>query len=282
LTIRLRCTVILVLFIVISLSYRVRATELNKEALQLGIFPYVSPGQLVNFHTDLKDRFEVALGKKVVMVTAPSFKKFVMRTKHSSYDFILTAPHLGRLAEVRDGYRPIAHTKHEVQGVYLVNSSSDIYELKGLEGKIITLVGRTALITQMVEKQLNNIGLFNGKNITFKFTKTHNNAMYAPLRGESDASVTGILLWYKIGKLEKGNKMRVIGKSPESIGFQVMAAADVPETDVLKVQKALFSFHESDVGKKYMVRTGFKRFDIVDDQEKKQLEPYIQVFLKKQ
>ena len=276
---RLLYTAILVFITLISLSSR--ATEQNKAALQLGIFPYVSPGQLVKFHTDLKNRLETALGKKIVMVTAPSFKKFVMRTKHSSYDFILTAPHLGRLAEIRDGYRPIAHTRHEIQGVYLVKSSSDIHELKDLEGKVITLVGRTALVTQMVEKQLNGMGLFNGKNITFKFTKTHNNAMYAPLRGESDASVTGILLWYKIGKLEKGSKMRVIGKSPASIGFQVMAASNVPEEDVLKIQKALFSFHETDIGKEYMVRTGFKRFDIVDDREKKQLEPYIQIFLKK-
>ncbi len=252
-----------------------------QEPVKLGIFPYVSPGQLVKFHTDLKDMLATALGRDVVLVTAPSFKQFVGRTKKSSYDFIMTAPHLGRLAEVRDGYRPIAHTMHDVQGVYLVKKSSSIKELKDLEGKTITIVGRTAIITQMVEKQLNELGLKNGKNITFRFTKTHNNAMYAPLRDESDASVTGILLWRKIGQVDSNNKIRLIGKSPVSIGFQVMAAKNVSQEDYDKVQKALLNVHNTKQGKAYMAKTGFKYFDRVDQQEKKELDQYIKVFLRK-
>jgi len=252
-----------------------------KEPFKLGVFPYVSPGQLVKFHSDLRGMFEDALGQKVVLVTAPSFKQFVGRTKNSSYDFIMTAPHLGRLAEVRDGYRPIAHTMHEVQGIYLANKSSNIHNLKDLEGKVITMVGRTAIITQMVEKQLNELGLYNGKNVTFRFTKTHNNAMYAPLRGESDASVTGILLWRKIGQIENNNKIRVIGHSPVSIGFQVMATKSVSKSDFLKVQKALFNYHNTASGKSYMEKTGFGYFDTVSEQEKKDLDPFIKIFLNK-
>ncbi|MFW2439597.1 MAG: phosphate/phosphite/phosphonate ABC transporter substrate-binding protein [Arenicellales bacterium] len=252
-----------------------------QKPLTLGVFPYVSPGQLVNFHTDLKDLFEDALGRKVVLVTAPSFKEFVGRTKNSSYDYILTAPHLGRLAEVRDGYRPIAHTMHDVQGIYLAKKSSDIFELKDLEGKVITLVGRSAIITQMVEKQLNGLGLYDGKNISFRITNTHNNAMYAPLRGESDASVTGILLWRKIGLAGSNSKVRVIGRTPVSIGFQVMAAKSSSESDSLKVQKALLNLHNTEPGKVYMDKTGFESFDIVSEQDKNDLDPYIQIFLKK-
>lgn len=224
---------------------------------------------------------EGTLGRKVVLITAPNFKAFVGRTRNSSYDFILTAPHLGRLAEVRDGYRPLAHTMHKVQGVYLANKSSNLHGLRDLEGKVITMVGRTAIITQMAEKQLNKLGLYDGKNVTFRFTKTHNNAMYAPLRGESDASITGILLWQKIGRGESDNKIRVIGKTPESIGFQLMAAKSVSESDFLKVQKAVFNFHTTEAGKAYMAKTGFGYFDKVDDQEKSDLDPFIQVFLKK-
>jgi phosphonate transport system substrate-binding protein len=223
---------------------------------------------------------EQRLERKVVLVTAPSFKQFVKRTKKSAYHIIMTAPHLGRLAEVRDGYRPIAHTMHEVQGIYLVKKSSDIHRLTDLEGKTITLVGRSAIITQMAEQQLKKLGLVVGKDVTFRFTKTHNNAMYAPLRDESDASVTGILLWRKIGD-EDRDKVRVIGKTPVAIGFQVMASSQVSDQDFQLIQKALLDFHKSTRGKEYMEKTGFKYFELVDEQEKKALDPFIQIFLKK-
>ncbi len=274
-------------FVVITFGYLFSAsciaTEQPTRSIKLGIFPYVSPGQLVKFHTDLKNLFERTLGKKVTLVTAPNFKKFVGRTRKSAYDFIMTAPHLGRLAEVRDGYRPLAHTMHEVQGIYLTSKASNIYKLEDLKGKTITLVGRTAIITQMVERQLAKLGLHDKKNITFRFTKTHNNAMYAPLRGESDASVTGTLLWHKIGLKNKQNtrKMRVIGKSPLSIGFQVMAAKQVTDQDLQRIKIALLEFHNTAAGKLYMKKTGFRYFDPISDQEKKKLDPYIQIFLRK-
>lgn len=253
------------------------------KSVKLGIFPYVSPGQLVKFHTDLKNLFEQTLGKKVTLVTAPNFKKFVGRTRKSEYDFIMTAPHLGRLAEVRDGYIPLAHTMHEVQGIYLVSKTSNIHSLKDLKGKTITMVGRTAIITQMVEKQLAALGLHDKKNITLRFTKTHNNAMYSPLRGESDASVTGTLLWNKIGlkNIKSTSQIRVIGKSPLSIGFQVMAAKQVTTPDLNKIKTALLGFHKTTQGKIYMKKTGFKYFDEISNQEKMNLDPYIQVFLRK-
>ena len=157
---------------------------------------------------------------------------------------------------------------------------SSIHTLQDLKGKVLTTVGPTAIITQMAEQQLNTLGLHDGKNMTLRFTKTHNNAMYAPLRGESDASITGILLWRKIGQAER-DKVRVIGKTPVAIGFQFMAAKQVKKSDTIKLQQALLGFHKSVTGKKYMEKTGFKRFDKVDDQEKKQLDSFIKIFLKK-
>ncbi len=265
----------------LALTSHVYANTVDSgKAVTFGVFPYVSPGQLVKFHTDLKNVLQETLGRKVVLVTAPSYKEFVKRTKQSNYDYIMTAPHLGRLAEVRDGYTPLVHTMHTVQGVYLAKKSSDINTLKDLEGKVLTTVGRTAIITQMAEQQLNGLGLYDRKNITFRITKTHNNAMYAPLRSESDASITGILLWRKIGQDDR-DKVKVIGKTPVAIGFQFMAAKQVNKAESLKLQQALEGLHNTAVGKSYMEKTGFVRFDPVDDKEKKALDPFIQVFLKK-
>jgi len=268
-----------ILFLTIALSNADAAKQHPQQILSFGIFPYVSPVQLVKFHIALKNALAQTLGKEIFLITAPDFKQFVQRSQKSTYDFMMTAPHLGRLAEVRDGYQPIAHTMHSVQGIYLVAKNSKIRKLKDLKGKVLTLVGRTAIITQMVEQQLNKLGLYNGKNITFQFTKTHNNAMFSPLRGESDASVTGILLWNKIGLKNSNNKMRIIGKSPTSIGFQVMASKNISSIDFLNIQKLLLNFHKTKLGQTYMKKTGFKYFKKITPEAKKNLDPFIKIFL---
>ena len=257
-----------------------RSAEEVERTNSFGIFPYVTPVQMVKFHTPLHRLLEDTLGRQVALVSAPGFLAFVHRTQKQEYDYILTAPHLGRLAEVRDGYRPIARTLHEVQGVYLVRADSAIRTLQDLEGKTLTMVGREAIITQMVEHQLRGIGLVDGENLQINFTRTHNNAMYAPLRGESDASATGILLWRKIGQDDR-EQVRVIGETPIAPGFILMAADYVPDEEVERVRKAVFSFGATDAGKAYFSATGFGGFAEVLPGEMQSLDPYTTYFLDK-
>ena len=254
------------------------ADEATKN-LQFGIFPYVSPVQMVEFHNPLRTRLQEALGTDVTLVSAPGFKEFVKRTREGQYDIILTAPHLGRLAEVQSEYQRVAQTQHEVQGVYLVREDSSLQSLSDLEGKTITMVGRAAIITQMVEHQLRQLGLEDGRNVTFRITRTHNNAMYAPLRGESEASVTGILLFNKIGEKDR-QKVRIIGKTPTAPGFMLMTGKRIGAAQHEKIAEAALNFAATPEGKKYMAVTGLKRFDPVDKAQMEALDPYIQYFLR--
>ena len=265
----------LVAFISFLLCSTAHGEERN---IQFGIFPYVSPGQLVKFHNPLRTYMEETLGEPVTLVTAPNFKEFIRRTRDGQYDIIMTAPHLGKLAELQ-GYQRVAHDMHEVQGIYLVHKDSDIKTLPDLKGKVITLVGRAAIITQMVEYQLKQLGLEADKDVTFRITRTHNNAMYAPLRGESDASVTGILLFNKIGEQDRKN-VRVIGKTPVAPGFMIMTGKRISEEQREKLTKALLNFINTPAGAKYLKTTGLKRFEPITDQEMQDMEPYIQIFLK--
>jgi len=252
----------------------------EQHAIKFAVFPYVTPVQLVKFHEPLRALMEQTLGQRVTLITAPSFKEFIKRTHAGDYDIILTAPHLGRLAEVEDGYQRVAHTMHEVQGIYLATKASGIHDLHDLQGKVVTLVGRAAIITQMVEHQLRGLGLEDGKNIHFRFTRTHNNAMYAPLRGETDASVTGVLLWRKIGQHDR-DKMQVIGKTPVAPGFMVMTRKDFDAGQRKKLETLLLSLRDLAKGRQYLETTGLRYFEKISDEEMTALDPYIRIFEKK-
>jgi len=251
----------------------------DKSPLTLGVFPYVTPVQLAAFHTPLKDYLAAGLGRPVTLVTAPDFTSFIDRTRDGQYDIVVTAPHLGRLAETRDGYKRVVQTSHTVQGFFLARKDSGINKIGDLKGKTVMIAQKVSIVYQMAEHTLRENGLVPGESVTIIETRTHNNAMHAPLRGEADASVTGKLLWYVLDDAQK-EQMRVIGTSSEAPGFLVMAHPRLPAQDIEKIKKLLLDFHLKPGSESYFTTNGYEKFQAVDDRAMKGLDPYIQIFLK--
>jgi phosphonate transport system substrate-binding protein len=257
----------------VSLAHTAEVTK----QLSLGLFPYVTPAQLVQFHSPLKNYLSKILDIEVNLVTAPDFESFMQRTQKGEYDIIFTAPHLGRLAEKRDGYKSIAMTEHHVEGIFLARKDSAINSLDDLKDKKVMVAQRISLIFQMVQYTLAQKGLTDGKNITIIETKTHNNALYAPLRDEADASVTGIILWETLGQ-EYKDKLKVIGTTDSVPGFVIMVHPRVPMKIQKKLQNAIFDFKNTSEGKTYFEHTHLNGFQAVDSKIMKQLDPYTKIF----
>lgn len=254
------------------------ATADGKPPLTLGVFPYVTPVQLAAFHTPLKDHLAKSLQRPVTLVTAPDFESFVERTRQGQYDIIITAPHMGRLAETRDGYKRLAQTRHVVQGIFLTRKDSPIQKIEDLRGKTLMVAQQVSIIYQMSERLLRENGLVPGESVTIIETRTHNNAMQAPLRGEADASVTGTLLWRVLGEEQKG-QMRVIGTTEEAPGFTLMANPRLSAQDIAKIKKLLLEFHRVPGSEAYFSATGYEKFDPIDDRIMKKLDPYTRVLM---
>jgi len=149
----------------------------EKAPLILGVFPYVTPVQLAAFQTPLKDYLAESLQRPVTLVTAPDLNSFADRTRDGQYDIILTAPHLGRLAETRDGYKRVVQTDHTVQGIFLARKDSGILTIKDLKGKTVMIAQKVSVVYQMAEHTLRENGLVAGESVTIVETRTHNNAM---------------------------------------------------------------------------------------------------------
>ena len=263
----------------LALALGPSALASEKSPLILGVFPYVTPVQLVAFHTPLKDYLAKGLGRPVTLVTAPDFMSFVERTRDGQYDIVFTAPHLGRLAETRDGYKRVAQTSHNVQGYFLARKDSGINKIGDLKGKTVMMAQKVSIVYQMAEHTLRENGLVPGESVTIIETRTHNNAIHAPSRGEADASVTGMLLWHVLDDAQKA-QLRVIGTTAEAPGFLVMAHPRVAARDIETIKKLLLDFHKVPGGESYFATNGFKKFQPVDDRAMKGLDPYIQIFLK--
>ena len=264
--------------LLLGLAMGPTATADGKPPLTLGVFPYVTPVQLAAFHTPLKDHLAKSLQRPVTLVTAPDFESFVERTRQGQYDIIITAPHMGRLAETRDGYKRLAQTRHVVQGIFLTRKDSHIQKIEDLRGKTLMVAQQVSIIYQMSERLLRENGLVPGESVTIIETRTHNNAMQAPLRGEADASVTGTLLWRVLGEEQKG-QMRVIGTTEEAPGFTLMANPRLSAQDIAKIKNLLLEFHRVPGSEVYFSTTGYEKFDPIDDRIMKKLDPYTRVLM---
>lgn len=244
--------------------------------LVLGVFPYVSRGQLMEYHTPLKLYLEQQLHRPVDMVTAPNFVEFAARTQKGDYDLVLTAPHLGRLAEVRDGYVRVAKTGHQVYGIFLARKDSGIRSIADLKGKTVMMAQPVSIVYQLGVEELRKHGLEPGRDVTVIGSLTHNNALYAPFRHESDASVTGLVLWDN-AEPDVRAALAEIGRTPGVPGFMLMANKRLSPALVRHIQAAIFSFQKTEEGKAYFAATEFKRFEKIDDKTMKRLDPYTRV-----
>lgn len=241
------------------------------EFLKFGLFPYVSPAKLVEHHGQFIKYLESRTGQQIQLITSPDFKTFLKRTQNGEFDIILTAPHFGRLAEVQSGYQRVAMTQHQVQGVYLVRPDSPIHAIADLKGKSITIAAPTSIVYRLAERQLRDeYGLVNGKNIAIITTRTHNNAMYSVIKGESEAAVTGVNLYVGLLKRE-GQVVRKIGETPPVPGFMLMANRNLPKQLVAKLNRAAKEFSSTGPGSKYIF-TGYKD---IDNATMKLLDAYI-------
>lgn len=244
--------------------------------LVVGVFPYVSRGQLMELHTPLKIYLESQLRRPVDLVTAPDFVEFMNRTQKGESDIILTAPHLGRLAEKRDGYIRVAKTAHQVYGVFLTRKDSGIRSFADLKGKTIMMAQPISIVYQMGVEKLRQNGLVPGRNITVIGSRTHNNALYAPARHESDASVTGLVLWNK-AEPDIRAQMMEIGKTRGVPGFMLLANKHLPPDQIKRIQSAVMTLQNTGEGRTYFEATEFKFFEKIDDKTMKRLDPYTRI-----
>jgi len=249
----------------------------DKGDLILGVFPYLSPNQIVEYFTPLKDHLEKSLGRQVEIRSAPNFKQFVERTREGEYDVIFTGPHMGRLAENRSGYRPLAQTGIPIITVALSKKDSTIKSLSDLRDGSFAVGSKLAMHYQNVNLELGKSGLELGKNVRFIDTASFSNVLEAVIRGEADAGAVGSLLWDN-APAEQRAQLQEIYRSKPLPGFLLLGHTRIGEVNLNKIQTSLIGFAATPAGKAYFEKTKHIDFRAVDAATMKRMDPFTAVF----
>ncbi|MGE5504439.1 MAG: phosphate/phosphite/phosphonate ABC transporter substrate-binding protein [Actinomycetota bacterium] len=227
------------------------------EALSIGLAPYFSTQMLFEQYEPLRLFLERRLDRPVYLNTAKDFRTFALRTREHAYPFVFDVPHLGRLAQVDDGYRPLLHMNARLRGIFLVADESKVASPADLRGRTVATPDRLAIITMMGEEALAKAGLVVGTDVHLVPKPTHNAAVLSVLGGESDAA----LVWHStLASMapETTGRLRPVGETAELPTFiQFLAAPAVPAAEVEAVRAAVLAFGATDEGRAFASGTGY-------------------------
>lgn len=239
--------------------------------LAFGIFPYQSHQQLLGIFSPLRDHLQHSIGRQLTIVTAPDMKSFRDRTRDGEYDIVFTAPHFARLAEIDSHFQRVAITRYRTHSVIVVAKDSPLRQLSDLRGKTLAVPPATAIVNMLALELLRSKGMQAGRDFTLSEQENMQNAMFSPLRGDSDAGVSG---FSPLGSFDQRDKLRVLAKSAVVPGLIIMAHPRVPKATIAALRKALFAFGDTAPGREYFAITQHGAWLPVDDATMRSLDSY--------
>lgn len=252
------------------------ASHPKTKPLVFGVYPYLSPSQIVSQFSPLTKAISDKLGHPVELRSAPNFPSFIERTQAGEYDFVFTAPHMGRLAEQHDGYQPVAQTGYPIVIVALTRRDSPVSTLADLKDRKLAVGAQLSMTYQIMAQALDKQGLQLGKDVRFIDTASFSNVAEAILRGEADAGATGTLLWDGM-PAEQKNQLREVFRSDAVPGFLILAHRRIGPDMRQTLLRTLTGFHKSDAGKQYFEKTQQIDFRPVDAATMKRIDPFVAV-----
>jgi phosphonate transport system substrate-binding protein len=244
--------------------------------LVFGIYPLLSPSQTVERFAPLEEHLSKAIGVPVTLRSAPDFAKFIDRTRAGEYDIIFTAPHMGRLAEKRDGYRRIVMTG-DVTVVTLARKDGPVQALADLKGRTLAVGSRLSMSYQIVNHALRKHGLAIERDVRFIDPASFSNVIEAIMRGEADAGATISQLW-DAATPEQREALREIYREEPTPGFLILAHSRLPPGILKKLKLAFLDFKNTEAGKAYFKKTQQVDFRPLDAETMKRIDPYSAVF----
>ncbi len=241
--------------------------------LIVGVVPTLSPRVLLNNYQPFRVYLEQTLKRPVEMVTATDFAAFHKATMAGDYDIVVTAAHLGRLAQTGAGYIPLATYKSANRAMLMTSRAAPLKSIGDLRGHTVATLDRFALITGQARLWLEGQELHERIDYRLLETSSHNSAAYSVLSGESMLAIVSPAGWKQMpANIRDG--LQVYAILPAIPGLMWLANPRLAR-DVPRLKSALLAFSpDLTEGKQFFQVTGYQGMREITPEEMKSLDPY--------
>jgi phosphonate transport system substrate-binding protein len=233
------------------------AAEDTQEPLEIGILPNISARSLLAQYEPMRRFLERVLNRKVQMSTAQSWEVFHQRTLDKEYDVVITAVHLGRVAEVDSGYRPLLIYKPYIKGLIAYANKTPITSITAIRNQTIVLSNPKSLVTIKGMEWLAEKNLRPERDFKTIDTPTDDSVGNVIVRGDAIAAMLSSGEYRAIPDQIK-SQISLLTSFGEVPGFLVMTSPKVTKSKSDEFKKRMVEFADSsEEGKQFFAGTGF-------------------------
>lgn len=244
------------------------------DALVLGVYPYLSPSQIARQFKPLSEYLAERLERRVELRSAPDFPGFIERTRAGEYDLIFTAPHMGRLAEKRDGYRPLAQTAYRIVVALVCRKEAPLRDIADLRGRSVAIGARLSMTYQMVEHALGAQGLsLSDGSVKPVITASFSNVMEATLRGEADVGAIPTAVLANVPD-EQRAAVRELMRTDAAPGGLLMAHPRMDAATFERLRQALLEIGRHPQGRRFLDASRLIDFLPLDAATMQRIDPF--------
>lgn len=179
-----------IICLVCSIISNIALAQTETHAIQVGLLPIWTTRVLIKNYLPLQTHLEHELKQPVELVTAPDFKTFHVNTLAGKYDLIITAAHLGRLAQTEAGYTPLTRYSAHHRTLLIAAKDQPLKSIQDLKGKTLAGIDPITLAMNDTIIWLKEQGLHAGKDYTLLETPTPISAAYSVQNHQSILAIS--------------------------------------------------------------------------------------------
>lgn len=245
-------------------------SALQSEVLVFGVHPLHNPATLYEVYGPLMSYLTARLGgPKVRLEASRNYADFERKLADRRFHFALPNPYQTLLSQ-HHGYRVFGKMGDDDQfrGIFLVRKDHPLASPKALRGKSVSYPAPTALAaTMMPQAFLHEHGIDVMREVDNRYVGSQESSILNVYYGKVDAGATWPPPWrkFQVDEPDKADQLMVLWQTDTLPNNGLVVRDDVPAPLAEAVASLLVSLHDSEEGRRLLLRMPLSRFERADE-----------------
>ena len=245
----------------------------DEKSLEIGVLPNVSARQLMIQYEPMQQFLSKALGRKAAFSSAPDWPTFYQRVKQGDYQVVVAASNVARLIEKDLGYRPILAYQPRIPALFVTAAGPTPPLGELLKGTGVGLANPASLVAFEGLRWLEGQNLRGFKIFRVRGEDSVGNAI---LRGDAAAGIMS-MGEFRSHPAEIRERLKIHTQIKDVPSFIILVAPGLPVAQANQLRAELLIFaSQSDEGRQFFERSGFKAIVPVDESELVSLDVFVE------
>jgi len=259
----------------LHLPIAAQSTPAATESLRIGVLPNVSARTIATNYQPMAEYLQNGLKKKIDITSGANFADFHQRAMNREFDIMITAPNLGRVAQVDGSWTPLAIFQPGVPGL-LVGLNGRDNTLGLLKGKKLALANPQSLVVLAGLDWLKQQGLQAG--VDFEVLRIANDdSLGVALRSNEAPFAMMSMGEFNSKHPDLKSSLTIVTKFVDLPGFLLMASPRLSDKDRQVIQQLMDQFADTEQGKRFLALNSFKGIGKPTQEQFLFLDQYVDV-----